>query len=58
MPSTYRLLQFALALFGAMAMGHLAGDVPALLLIAVVLSALMLASGLTQSAPEPTAATR
>lgn len=32
-------------------MGHLAGDVPALLLIAVVLSALVLASGLRRSVP-------
>ena len=31
-------------------MGHLLGDVPALLLVAVVLSVLMVSSGLTQSA--------
>ena len=31
-------------------MGHLVGDVPALLLIAIILSALVLASGLKQSA--------
>jgi hypothetical protein len=34
-------------------MGHLLGDVPALLLIAVVLSVLVLSSGLKQSAPAP-----
>jgi hypothetical protein len=32
-------------------MGHLLGDVPALLLIAAILSALVLASGLKQSEP-------
>ncbi len=31
-------------------LGHLAGDVPALLLVAIVLSALMVSSGLKQSA--------
>jgi len=34
-------------------MGHLAGDVPALLLVAVVLSVLVLSSGLRPSAPAP-----
>jgi hypothetical protein len=34
-------------------MGHLWGDVPALLLVAIVLSALVLSSGLKQSAPAP-----
>ena len=38
---------------GAHQMGHLLGDVPALLLVAVVLSVLVLSSGLKQSAPEP-----
>ena len=38
---------------GARQMGHLLGDVPALLLVAVVLSVLVLSSGLKQSAPEP-----
>ena len=37
-------------------MGHLAGDVPALLLVAVVLSVLVLSSGLKQSAAAPTSA--
>jgi len=32
-------------------LGHLLGDVPALLLVAIVLSALVLSSGLKQSAP-------
>jgi hypothetical protein len=32
-------------------MGHLAGDVPALLLVAIVLSALVRASGLKQASP-------
>jgi hypothetical protein len=32
-------------------LGHLLGDVPALLLVAIVLSALVLASGLKQSSP-------
>ena len=34
-------------------MGHLLGDVPALLLVAVVLAVLVLSSGLKQSAPAP-----
>jgi hypothetical protein len=34
-------------------MGHLMGDVPALLLVAVILSVLVLSSGLKQSAPAP-----
>jgi hypothetical protein len=34
-------------------MGHLLGDVPALLLVAAVLSVLVLSSGLKQSAPAP-----
>ena len=38
---------------GAHQMGHLLGDVPALLLVAVVLSVLVLSSGFKQSAPEP-----
>jgi Family of unknown function (DUF6632) len=38
---------------GGHRMGHLLGDVPALLLIAVVLSVLVLSSGLKQSAPAP-----
>jgi hypothetical protein len=46
------------SLGGGHHMGHLAGDVPALLLIAVVLAALVLASGLKQSAPEPSESTR
>jgi hypothetical protein len=33
-------------------LGHLLGDVPALLLVAIVLSALVLASGLKQSSPD------
>jgi hypothetical protein len=37
--------------FGGHHMGHLAGDVPALLLVAVVLSALVLASGLKAQSP-------
>ena len=37
-------------------MGHLLGDVPALLLVAVVLSVLVLSSGLKQSAAAPSAA--
>ena len=37
-------------------MGHLAGDVPALLLVAVVLSALVVRSGLKQSASAPSPA--
>ncbi len=37
-------------------MGHLWGDVPALLLVAVVLSVLVLSSGLTQSAAAPSSA--
>jgi hypothetical protein len=36
--------------FGDDHMGHLLGDVPALLLVAVILSALVLSSGLKQSA--------
>jgi len=36
--------------------GHLWGDVPALLLVAVVLSVLVLSSGLKQSAAAPTSA--
>jgi hypothetical protein len=36
---------------GGHQMGHLLGDVPALLLIAAILSALVLASGLKQSEP-------
>jgi hypothetical protein len=46
------------SLGGGHHMGHLVGDVPALLLIAVVLAALVLASGLKQSAPEPSESTR
>jgi hypothetical protein len=38
---------------GGHQMGHLLGDVPALLLVAVVLSVLVLSSGLKQSAPAP-----
>jgi len=38
---------------GARQMGHLLGDVPALLLVAVVLSVLVLSSGLRPSAPAP-----
>ncbi|WP_319451861.1 MULTISPECIES: DUF6632 domain-containing protein [unclassified Mycobacterium] len=38
---------------GTHQMGHLVGDVPALLLIAAVLSALVLSSGLKQSAAAP-----
>ena len=38
---------------GAHQMGHLLGDVPALLLVAVVLSVLVLSSGLRPSAPAP-----
>ena len=38
---------------GGHQMGHLLGDVPALLLVAVVLSVLVLSSGLRQSAPAP-----
>jgi FtsH-binding integral membrane protein len=38
---------------GAHQMGHLLGDVPALLLVAIVVSVLVLSSGLKQSAPEP-----
>src|SRR5882762_240747 len=34
-------------------MGHLVGDVPALLLVAAILSALVLSSGLKQPAPAP-----
>jgi hypothetical protein len=41
---------------GGHQMGHLLGDVPALLLIAVVLSVLALASGLKQSAAAPSSA--
>jgi hypothetical protein len=37
-------------------MGHLAGDVPALPLVAVVLSVLVLSSGLKQSAAAPASA--
>jgi hypothetical protein len=37
-------------------MGHLAGDVPALLLVAGVLSVLVLSSGLKQSAAAPSSA--
>jgi hypothetical protein len=37
-------------------MGHLLGDVPALLLVAVVLSVLVLSSGLKQSAVAPSSA--
>ena len=37
-------------------MGHLLGDVPALLLVAVVLSVLVLSSGLKQSAAAPSSA--
>jgi hypothetical protein len=37
-------------------MEHLAGDVPALLLVAVVLSVLVLSSVLKQSAAAPTSA--
>ena len=37
-------------------MGHLWGDVPALLLVAVVLSVLVLSSGLKQSAAAPRSA--
>jgi hypothetical protein len=37
-------------------MGHLWGDVPALLLVAVVLSVLVLSSGLKQSAAAPSSA--
>src|SRR5271166_3746657 len=37
-------------------MGHLLGDVPVLLLVAVVLSVLVLSSGLKQSASAPTPA--
>ena len=37
-------------------MGHLWGDVPALLLVAVVLSVLVLSSGLRQSAAAPSSA--
>jgi hypothetical protein len=37
-------------------MGHLSGDVPALLLVAVVLSVLVLSSGLKQSAVAPSSA--
>ena len=37
-------------------MGHLAGDVPALLLVAVVLSVLVLSSGLKQSDAAPSSA--
>jgi hypothetical protein len=37
-------------------MGHLSGDVPALLLVAVVLSVLVLSSGLKQSAAAPSSA--
>jgi len=33
-------------------LGHLWGDVPALLLVAIVLSALVLSSGLKQPAPD------
>ena len=44
--------------FGDHHMGHLAGDVPALLLIAVVLSALVIASGIKQPAPVPSESTR
>jgi FtsH-binding integral membrane protein len=44
--------------FGDHHMGHLAGDVPALLLIAIVLSALVLTSGVKQPASEPSAVTR
>jgi hypothetical protein len=36
---------------GGHQMGHLLGDVPALLLVAVILSVLVLSSGLKQSAP-------
>jgi hypothetical protein len=35
-------------------LGHLLGDVPALLLVAIVLSALVLAAGLKQPAPDRT----
>jgi len=38
---------------GGHQMGQLLGDVPALLLVAVVLSVLVLSSGLKQSAPAP-----
>ena len=38
---------------GGHQMGHLLGDVPALLLVAVVLSVLVLSSGLRPSAPAP-----
>ena len=38
---------------GAHQTGHLLGDVPALLLVAVVLSVLVLSSGLRPSAPAP-----
>ena len=38
---------------GGHQMGHLMGDVPALFLIAAILSALVLASGLKQPAPAP-----
>ncbi len=38
---------------GGHQMGHLMGDVPALLLIAAILSALVLSSGLKQPAPAP-----
>ena len=39
-------------------MGHLLGDVPVLLLVAVVLAALVLSSGLKQSASAPSPARR
>jgi hypothetical protein len=42
--------------FGDGHMGHLAGDVTALLLVAVVLSVLVLSSGLKQSAAAPSSA--
>ena len=41
---------------GGHQMGHLLGDVPALLLVAVVLSVLVLSSGLKQSAAAPSSA--
>ena len=43
---------------GGHQLGHLLGDVPALLLMAAVLSVLVLSSGLKQSAPAPIPARR
>jgi hypothetical protein len=55
-PWTFTSTATAVQSFSDDHMGHLWGDVPALLLVAVVLSVLVLSSGLKQSAAAPSSA--